>query len=321
MHEGTNSYGDVSNSGNKATANVVCFGVISPALVVAVDEFPAHNTGAVIDATYEFVGGDAANIACILHNWGVDSGHIGTTLGNDRRGHWVAQQLQDQGVKGEFRFSPNLATPYEINVSDKTGARTFFWTRDSEVLSTLETADLSLLEKASLLYVDWYDGPSIVRAMDRANDMRVPVFLNLEHGHEDPELLARYAGRSSVCQAITDEAQTGEVDPRTVARKLLNSGVETVLVTSAKEGAWAIRQDKALHATAPEVKVVDGCCAGAVFSAGFIYSQLNNRSLQRSLQFATTAATLSCTRIGPQVSTVEEIESLMEQTHVDIFPG
>jgi sugar/nucleoside kinase (ribokinase family) len=96
MHEGTNSYGDVSNSGNKAAANVVCFGVISPALVVAVDEFPAHNTGAVIDAAYEFVGGDAANIACILHNWGVDSGHIGTTLGNDRRGRWVTEQLQDQ---------------------------------------------------------------------------------------------------------------------------------------------------------------------------------------------------------------------------------
>jgi sugar/nucleoside kinase (ribokinase family) len=224
-------------------------------------------------------------------------------------------------VKGEARFSPDVATPYEISVSDKTGARTFFWTRDSEVLTTLETADLSLLEKASLLYVDWYDGPSIVRAMDKAVDLGVPVFLNFEHGHEDPESLARYAGRSNVCQVVTDEAQTGAVDPRTVARKLLNCGVKTVLVTCAKEGAWAMRQDETLHATAPEIKVVDGCCAGAVFSAGFIFGQRNNWSLQRSLQFATTAATLSCTRIGPQVSTVEEIESLMEQTRVELVPG
>ena len=77
------------------------------------------------------------------------------------------------------------------------GARTYFWERAPEVLATLDTADLSLLAGAGLLYVDWYDGDHILRAMDEAIRLGMPVFLNFEHGHADSELLKRYAGRAT----------------------------------------------------------------------------------------------------------------------------
>ena len=50
--------------------------------------------------------------------------------------------------------------------------------------------------------------------MDEANRLGVPVFLNFEHGHADPELLKRYAGRATICQAVTDAAQCGDIPPR-----------------------------------------------------------------------------------------------------------
>ena len=308
---------DSTNSRQRSKADVVCFGILTPALVVTVDELPAVNAGASIHETFEFIGSDAANIACILQSWNVRVGHIGSTLGDDRRGHLVARQLHEQHIQGEVRFSKDLVTPYEINVSDRTGSRTYFWKRDSEVLKTLETADLSLLDGARLLYLDWYDGDSIVRAMDEAAARGVAVFLNLEHGHEDSELLARCARHANICQIVTDETQTGNVDPSIVARKLLQAGVETVLVTLADDGCLAVRHDEVVRVWAPQVEIMDGCCAGAVFSAGFIYGYLNDWSLLRCAQFATTAATLSCTRIGPQVSSVAEIQSLAEQTEVE----
>ena len=94
----------------------------------------------------------------------------------------------------------------------------YFWQREKHVLDTLDTADLSLLQGAQMMYVDWYDGDHIVRAMDEAARLGVPVFLNMEHAHTDPDLLARYAGRARICQAITDAAQKDESDPLDVAR-------------------------------------------------------------------------------------------------------
>ena len=47
----------------------------------------------------------------------------------------------------------------------------------------------------------------ITRAMEEANKHNVPVFLNFEHGHKNPELLKRYAGMVTICQAVTDAAQ------------------------------------------------------------------------------------------------------------------
>ncbi len=77
-----------------------------------------------------------------------------------------------------------------------------------------------------------------------------------------------------------------------------------------------MRQGVTVRASAPEVAVVDGCCAGAVFSAGYIYGLLRNWSLLETVRFATAAATLSCKRIGPQVSQVQEVVAFAKRVDV-----
>jgi hypothetical protein len=52
------------------------------------------------------------------------------------------------GVQGKVRFTKKYKTPLEVNVSDKKGARTYFWQRSEEILSTLDTADLSLIKNS-----------------------------------------------------------------------------------------------------------------------------------------------------------------------------
>ena len=74
-----------------------------------------------------------------------------------------------------------------MDVSDSGGARTYFWQRTAQILETLDTADLSPLRGSRILYVDWYDGDHILRAMDEAIRLDIPVFLNFEHGHADPQ--------------------------------------------------------------------------------------------------------------------------------------
>jgi sugar/nucleoside kinase (ribokinase family) len=143
------------------------------------------------------------------------------------------------------------------------------------------------------------------------------VFLNFEHGHADLELLKRYAGRATICQAVTDAAQLGEEPPLEVARKLLRVGVKTALITLAGEGCLALRGGEVVRVHAPQVEAVDGCGAGATFSAGFIYGHLRGWPLADTLRFATSAASLKVTRAGLAMFPVEEIIAAGAQLKVE----
>ncbi len=295
----------------------VGFGMLTPVAIMVVEQLPEHNTGALVKEVNEFVFDDAAIIACLLRQWELPTGMIGTAVGDDPRGHLLAQQLKDWGVQGEVRHSREISTPWEVDVSDETGARTYFWERAPQVLDTLDAADLSLLEGAGLLYVDWYDGDHILRAMDQARNLGVPVFLNFEHGHADPELLERYAGRATICQAVTDAAQRGDVPPLEVAQKLLKTGIQTALITMAGEGCLVVHASEVVRVHAPAVHAVDGCGAGATFSAGFIYGYLKGWDLERSARFATAAASLKVTRPGLQMFPIHEINALAASLPVE----
>jgi sugar/nucleoside kinase (ribokinase family) len=295
----------------------VGFGMLTPVAILVVDQLPAHNTGALVKEVSEFIFDDAAIVACLLRQWDMPAAMVGTALGDDFRGHELARQLEELGVQGEVRFSKDFKTPLEVDVSDETGARTYFWQRPPQVLDTLDTADLSILAGAHLLYVDWYDGKHILRAMDEAIRLGVPVFLNFEHGHADPELLERYAGRAVICQAVTDAAQSGDTPPLEVAMRLLRCGVQTALITMADEGCLAVNKTEAIRVYAPDVQAVDGCGAGATFSAGYIYGHLLGWEVEQSVRFATAAASLKVTRPGLQMFPIKEIQELAKLLTVE----
>lgn len=275
---------------------VLCFGMIVPALTFIVDEFPLHNTGTNIERVAEFISDDAVIVATLLRDFRVRSGLIGSALGNDARGRAAVRYLKRLGVRGNFHLSRYFPTPHEVNISDRTGHRTYFWQRDPDVLDTLDTANLALLNGAKMLYVDWYDGDHIIRPMQEAARLSIPVFLNLEHAHEFPNALA-YARHATIVQANTDAAQRGG-DALTVAQKILDAGAQIVLMTLASEGCVAVTREQTIHVDAPRVEVIDGCGAGAAFSAGFIYANLRGWDLNRAVRFAIAAGSFKCTRVG-----------------------
>jgi sugar/nucleoside kinase (ribokinase family) len=295
----------------------VGFGMLTPVAIMVVEQLPEHNTGAIVKEVSEFIFDDAAIVACLLRQWDLPTAIIGTALGDDSRGHQLALQLEEWGVQGEVRFSTDIKTPWEVDISDETGARTYFWQRPTQVLDTLDTADLSILRGSHMLYVDWYDGDHIIRAMDEAIQLGIPVFLNFEHGHAIPELLNRYAKRAFICQAVTDAAQCGDTPPMDVALRLLKNGVQIALITMADEGCLAVNGKEAIRVSAPQVRAVDGCGAGATFSAGYIYGYLNGWTLEQSVRFATAAASLKVTRPGLQMFPFNEIMELSLQLSVE----
>ena len=72
----------------------VGFGMLTPVTIMVVEQLPAHNTGALVKEVSEFVFDDAAIIACLLRQWEMPTAMIGTAVGDDIRGHILAQQLE-----------------------------------------------------------------------------------------------------------------------------------------------------------------------------------------------------------------------------------
>ncbi|MCC6301047.1 MAG: carbohydrate kinase family protein [Anaerolineales bacterium] len=302
----------------KSPPEYVGFGMLTPVEIMALEKLPKRNTGAIVTDVNEFVFDDAAIVACLLRQWDVSAGMIGTAVGDDARGRSLAKRLKDWGVQGKVRFTKEYKTPLEVNVSDRKGARTYFWQRTPQILSTLDTADLSLIRGSKVMYVDWYDGNHVLRAMDEAKRRNVPVFVNLEHGHRYPDILKKYAERATFCQAVTDAAQLGGKRALIgTARKLLKSGIQTAIITLAKGGCLVAQGEEIVRVYAPKVRAVDACGAGATFSAGFIYSFLKGWTLEQSARFATAAATLKVTRAGLQMFSVAEILEAADKLKVE----
>lgn len=274
-----------------------------------VDRMPDWNTGAVSSASSEFVSDDAAIVAGLLTSWNVSTELVGTALGDDEAGNWTLRRLNEMGVGGSFELREGIETPFEVNISDSLGGRTYFWDRRPDVLATLDDADLSSLGGAKLLYVDWYDSPHIVRAMKAAKAAGVPVMLNLEHGHQDAEALSTLVPYATICQAVTDAAQI-DTDAESVARFLVGQGIETALITMSSGGVFGIRGEEALHIGAPQLQVVDACGAGATFSAAYIASLIAASDFEQSLRFAVAAASLKCTTVGLKAFPKDEVRDL-----------
>jgi sugar/nucleoside kinase (ribokinase family) len=299
------------------TAEVVCFGSLMAMELLVIDEWPQRNFGGLFKEQRDSLGQDAAMIATMLRGWDIRSGLIGSALGKDYRGRWLAEHLKSSGVLGEVRLDSQLPTTLVVLISDAMGGRTYFWQPDKRVLATLDTADLSLLNGSRLLYVDWYDEDHILRPMDEAIKLNIPVFLNLEHLHEDPDILTRYAGRATICQAITDSAQRGDQSPLAVAQTLLDAGVKTALITLAGEGCLVVQEQNAIRVHAPSIQAIDSFGAGATFSAGFIYGYLQGWSLETMARFATATASIKCSRVGLEPPDLMESQTLAEQLQVD----
>jgi len=296
----------------------VGFGMLTPVAIMVLENMPRRNTGAVVKEVNEFVFDDAAIVACLLRQWNVSSAMIGTAVGDDVRGHALAKQLKDWGVQGKVRFTDQYKTPIEVNVSDKKGARTYFWQRTPQILSTLDTADISPIKGSKILYADWYDGDHVLRAMDEAKAQGVPVFINLEHGHKKADVLKKFADRATICQAVTDAAQLGGKQALLgTARKLLKSGIRTAIITLAKGGCLVAEGEEIVRVFAPQVKAVDACGAGATFSAGFIYGYLKGWNLESCARFGTAAATLKVTRAGLAMFPVSHIMELAASLKVE----
>ncbi len=287
--------------------DVVCFGFLTYCLLLMVDRLPPRNGGALILDSVETVGDDAAIVASVLTNWGVPASLISSPIGNDHYGERVWEHLGSWGLDVRQQVNQECSTPFEIGILDPGGGRTYFQRREPSALSALTAPSAAELTGAGLLYVDWYDGPSVLAAMQTALSQDVPVFLNLESQYDKGPRSSNLLRYTSICQVSLDEPGASG-SPCHIARSLISRGVGTVLVTMGADGCVVAQRQEAYCVRPPAVKVVDCYGAGAAFAAGIICGLRAGWPLENVARFACAYSALKCEVPGIAGLPVNEIQ-------------
>ena len=296
----------IHNSAPPPKGHVICCGFLTYCMLIVVEEFPVQNGGATIQNVVDSLGDDAAIVAVTLGRWQVPSTLVSSPISNDFYGSKVLEQLSASGISFDQKTNQEATTPLEVGVVDGTGSRTYFQERDPRILALLAVPSHSQMAEASMLYVDWYDGPRVLDAMERAQAHGVLVFLNLESKYSDRSKLSDLLRFVDVCQVSVDEPQASG-NPPDIARDLLAAGVGTVLVTLGAKGCLVAQNSQAFRISPPQVKVIDGYGAGAAFSAGAIYGILAGWSLEQTGRFASACSGIKCGVAGNAVLPIDMV--------------
>ncbi len=186
---------------------------------------------------------------------------------------------------------------------------------------TVNEADASALEvSAGDALVLQLEVPvaSINVAAQRAKRAGAHVLLNFAPFRADALALIRQATHlivnESECWLIAEALGVPAGQPATQAAELSEKYAVTVIVTLGKDGALAVADRKTETISALQVAVLDTVGAGDTF-CGYLAAGLSEgMALTNALAFASTAASLACTKSGaqPAIPTRREVEAVLQ---------
>lgn len=93
-----------------------------------------------------------------------------------------------------------------------------------------------------------------------------------------------------------------EVSAAQAAELFINKGVQNVIITLGKKGAYFQNKKIKLMIDAPVVKTMDTTAAGDTFSAAITVALTEKMDWGKALKFAVEAASISVTKMGAQAS-------------------
>lgn len=278
-------------------SRILSVGIASLDIINHVDHYPGEDEELRALAQEHRRGGNAANSACVLSQFGHQVGLL-CTLADDAAGAQIRRDLQAHAVLTDpiVTLDPGHTPTSCITLNRANGSRTIVHYRD---LPELRAGDFPYPQIENY---DWFhfEGRNIETSeqmLRRLSEQRVdqPISIEIEKPRPGIDRLYNYADILLFSRAFA--LQQGYTCADDLFDALRQQGTSALLVCSwGEQGARACdRHGNRYHQPAfvPE-QVIDTLGAGDTFNAGLIHALLEGRSLE-------TALTVACELAGRKV--------------------
>lgn len=254
-------------------------------------------------------GGKGANQAVAAAKLGGET-HFVCKVGNDVFGEMARKQFIETGIHSEFvQTDPKNPSGVALINVDAHGENCI--TVASGANGSLSTADIDnasiLFEKENILLIQleiplasvWY-------VIEKAAKAGMKVILNPAPAaqipdHVYPHLFAITPNETEI-ELLTGIAVTHLDDAKKAAKKLIEKGVQHVIITLGAQGAFYQSAHDELFVPTQAVKAVDTTAAGDCFNGALAVALSEQKSWLDAITFSCRAATYSVMHAGAQAS-------------------
>ena len=267
-------------------------------------------------------GGMVSTALVTLSRLGVSTTFAGK-IGNDMAGRVIKEEFDLYGVDSEHMImEPGASSPVSMILVDaSTGQRTIMAGGSAAVLLASEIP-AGLIDSAKYLHLDTTCREAALAAARMARESGVPVVLDADSlsRPDDIEELLRLTDYLIASKVFADEL-TGLTDPSAAAKVLAGYGSSVTVVTLGEAGSYTLAGGRSFHTPAFSVDVVDTTGAGDVYHGAFIFGLLREWKLEKTAEFASAVAAMSCTRLGGRqgIPTLDEAVSFLRDRDAEHF--
>jgi ribokinase len=287
---------------------IIVIGSSNTDMVVKATKLPLPGETIMGGAFFMNAGGKGANQAVAAARLGGNVTLV-TKVGNDIFGRQTIEGLTNENINTDYVFidetAPSGTAIIMVNEEGENcivvapGANANLLAKDIEELNVIQDADIILMQLEIPI-----DTITHIAKITKANHQK--VVLNPAPAQILPDELLNglflITPNETEATLLTGIKVVDEATASQAAEVFLSKGVQNVIITLGKQGAYFKNGFLNLNIPAPVVKALDTTAAGDTFSGAITVALTENLDWENALQFAIEAASISVTRLGAQSS-------------------
>lgn len=294
--------------------NILVVGSLNADLVVRAPRFPQPGETLSGEDLHVIPGGKGANQAVAAARLGANVSMFGR-VGKDNFGDLLLENLKTNNVDTQLIQRDDASTGTAIIVVDSNGQNSIVLSPGANgKVSTADVENASFLHHDLLLLQLEIPTLTVLRAAQRAKENNLRVILNPAPVKDIPDELVALADfiipNETELSLLTGMEANDLPSAVLAARRLMQRGATTVIVTLGGNGALIVSDSLVAPIKTYPVQVVDTTAAGDAFIGGFATALLQNHSIEESVQYGCACGALAVTKFGaqPSLPTQEEVE-------------
>lgn len=297
--------------------DVVGFGALNVDKLFTVDEIACHDEERSILKREKSPGGSAANTIIGLANLGLTTSYIGK-IANDPDGELLELNLAEHGVHlNNLIYADNGVSGSALGFVDQKGERALYI--DTGVNENIHLNEINPIElnRCKILHITSMFGQTFETQKELCTKVPESMIVSFDPGLiyaklgveaikpildrtdilliNENELFVLYEDYYRKRDNIPDDVT---LSFRDLALKIRKDGINTVIVKRGTKGAYGINDNEEVKIPAFLVDAVDTTAAGDSFNAGFLYSYINDFSLEKSVTVGNWVASKAVTSMG-----------------------